>query len=484
MIRVAFALSVLGGLFISAGEVRAAPSPHEFAPAVAVSITDDTLLSHPDIAVDITIPAGSVLAQTRVLTPAGGGVARSEDVPDGWTVGYISGYTTIPAADGTCSQRFAFEADVWKTSAAGDGHVIAFASDVAETPVRIVVDEVEIGGQRRLQTTATIGDPGVPIPNCAPFRSRFILLGSVAEPPVFITTAPPAAGARDYEITLISRPDAAGEVHTVTRTVTATVAPGLDLRIDGNEARWNTVEGAVDYRLGGTLTFTTSCEQIRRLVIREEWRQVNERGGAGANRAPLPLPPSAEHEAAQIILRASAYDAEGVLLARDDFSWTRPFEECWYPPGTEPILSVEPGEGPCDGPLTFRGERFPQDVTVEITMPVGIGDAAGVTVATAPVWTEGTFSVSATLPEGACDAAVLLRGRLNFLAYNADEPKTLTVFASASYDAEIPPGYVLRPPQAGAGVVGYRTTLVLWIFPVVSGLALVCVASLASRRAR
>jgi hypothetical protein len=63
--------------------------------------------------------------------------------------------------------------------------------------------------------------------------------------------------------------------------------------------------------------------------------------------------------------------------------------------------------------------------------------------------------VNATLPATACaTASSFPGGQMAFFAYNADEPKGMTIFARAAYVASFPPGserLVIIGPEAGSG---------------------------------
>jgi hypothetical protein len=454
------ALAMLGPYGIANG-AAAASGAVAFSPSVSVAISDDAPGSHPDITTTIEASTGAFLSTVRVLTPAGGGIASDGDIYDNVGVGWITGFTTIPAGDGTCSQRYTFEVPLEKETADARGfppflqqlapgpHRIRFAADVAGTPVNIIVDDVQVGGEARLQTTTYIGDPAHLAPNCAPYRSRVILDGTAGTfPPV--TTAPPTPGPRVYDFTLTSRD---GQI--VERTVTAAVQPGLRPGLDGDALRWDAVPGVATYKTRGDIFYATDCELTRRLVIRQDSRRFFTQAGGDATSVPLPASPGPEYEVVGSTADVSAYDAEGVLLAREPLRYTRDFASCWYAPGQEPLLSVEPESGGCTGSVTFHGSRFPAGVNVEITMPPYGGDAPGERVAVAPVAPDGTFSVVAALPARSCYIASFYpEERMVFFTYNADEPKGLTVFAGARYTAAVPPGTrVTAAPNTGSGPV-------------------------------
>ena len=484
-----FALAMLRPYGIANG-AAAAPGTDAFSPNVSVAISDDAPGSHPDITTTVEAEAGAFLSQVRVLTPGGGGIANDGDINDNVLVGWISGFTTIPGSDDSCSQRYTFEVPLVKETndtrtfpaflqaLAPGPHRIRFAADVADTPVNIIVDDVLIEGEPRLQTTTYIGDPAHLAPNCAPYRSRVIHDGTAGTFPP-ITTAPPTPGPRVYDFTLTSR-----DGQTAERIVTAAVQPGLRPALDGDALRWNAVPGAETYKTDGNVTFTTNCALIRRLVIRQADRPVGAKVAAGVTRAPLPPLPGPDYELAQTSIRVSAFDADGVLLARTTLSYTRDFKSCWYAPGTEPLLSAEPPSGPCDGAVTFRGSRFPPQVKVEITMPPYGSDGPGARVAVAPVAPDGTFAVTAALPERSCyTASFYPDGRMVFFAYNADEPKGMTILAGAPYAAAVSAGArVTAGPNAGAGP-GRRSRSYPW-WLIAMGAASLAAGVAVSRRKR
>lgn len=288
------AICLVAGATLS-GRASAAAAPEHvaaFAPDVSVTISDDAPNSHRDITTTIDATSGPYVSRVRVLTPAGGGIARDDDIPDGDYVGWIAGFSTIPASDGTCSQRYPFEVPLVKQSAdvasfpaflrplAPGPHHIRFEADVAGTPVNVIVDDVAVNGEPRLQTTTYIGDPAHPAPNCAPYRSRLILDGMSGTVPV--TTAPPTAGTRMYDFTLTARPNTSGREETASREVTATIQPGLAPRIDGAFVRFTAIADATSYKSRGDLFYATNCELTRRLVIREQSRRFFSETGADA----------------------------------------------------------------------------------------------------------------------------------------------------------------------------------------------------------
>ena len=465
MVALSLAALILSAAVVGQQRVISAGA-QAFAPDVSVIVSDDTPGSHPDITTTIEAQGGPALAQVEVLTPAGGGIASDADIPDGVIVGWVAGFATIPAADGSCTQRYVFEVPLLKQSAdvttfpdflrelAPGPHHIRFAADIAGTPVNIIVDDVVVEGEPRLQTTSYIGDPAQPSANCGAYRSRVILSG-MASPSMPVTSAPPSSGPRVYNFTLTARD---GEV--AERTATASVA-ALRPRIDGDTVRWDPMPGAASYRTDGSATYTTNCALIRRLVIRQESRDVGAQLGAGATSIALPAPPGPDYELAQTSVRVSAFDADGVLLARAPLDDTRDFASCSYAPGTEPVLTVDPVSGPCDGTVTFHGSRFPTDLNVEITMPYFGTDGGGEHVVTGPVSPDGSFALTAALPAQACSVASQYpQGHVLFFAYNAAEPKALSIFAAGSYAAAIPPGFAPPPiiaPTTGDGAAASRS---------------------------
>jgi hypothetical protein len=435
-----------------------------FDPQVSIWISDDTPSGHPDVTTTIDIATGPIIAGTETLSPPGGSIHAKGDIPDGWTVGWIGGFVTIPGADGVCNQRYTFN-DVALVTADADSatfppflralapgiHAARYTADVAGTPVNILIDEVAVGGVQRLRTTSYVGDPASPLPTCAPFRSRVIMLGHVQVIPPMppVGTAPPTGSPRVSDFTFTSRPDANGNVITVHKSVTATVQPGLRPRLEPDRLVWDAVPGAVSYSVTGDSTYTTTCALIRRLDIREEDRSFGQPPTAEATSLTLPASPGPDYELARTWADVTARDADGITLARGHVYHERDFASCWYPPGEEPLLHVTPEAGSCIGDVTFAGERFPTGVNVEITM------ANGPRIAVAPVTADGTFSVAAKLPESAClNASMSPGGKMFFYAYNADEPKGMTSFAGVSYAASLPSGWTPPPiigPVTGTG---------------------------------
>jgi hypothetical protein len=347
----------------------------------------------------------------------------------------------------------------------------------------VIVDDVMVSGEPRLRTTTYVGDPGHPAPNCAPYRSRLILDGMSSTVP--ITTAPPSAGPRMYEFTLTARPDANGHSETARREVTATVQPGLAPRIDGATLQWDGVLGATSYRTSGPVEYITNCALIRRLVIRQESRQFIVSVSGDVTSVPLPELPGPEFQFALLAVNVTAYDRDAVMLASALLHHTAfDYASCWYPPGEEPVLAVDPAAGSCRGSATFHGSRFPTGVNVEITMAHYGTDAPGPHVATAPVGDDGTFAVTAPLPANACEiAANFPEHRALFFAYNADEPKGMAIFASAPYTATIPAGAgrITGAPNTGSGPGSSREAGGWWL--AAAGFALT-LAGLGVRRKR
>jgi hypothetical protein len=436
---------------------------------VSVVISDDAPLRHPDITTTIQADDGPLVAVVRVLTPAGGSIATAGDLSEGIVVGWVSGFVTIDGAGGQCDERFNFTAALATASVepssvpayvrdvAPPPYRMRFVADVAGTPVDLVVRETEVDRARRLETTTVIGDPTASSLACAPFRARVILNGRAGfapdSPPV--TTAPPDADDRVYEYTLISRAEDGSPAQQVQRTVTAQVDPGLDPTVDNVELRWSPVTGSASQAVAGTVYYSTNCELIRRLIIREEVRDVRETPPPSATSITLPPPPGPEYELASATLDVSGYDVDGVLLDRETAYMSRPFEECWYAPGTEPILMVEPPSGPCDGAVTVRGERFPTDVRVAIDVVAPGTDFPLATLAQTPVQADGTFVAMGRLPASSCaHPGVAQSGELTLAAYNASEPRGLTVFALTRYAATGATAGSLQPPETGSG--GYR----------------------------
>ena len=467
LMRLIFAACLCAAVFAPAGIAVTPTSTRAaaFEPQVSVWISDDAPGGHPDITTTIEASSGPMFVRTETLTPVGGGTHRYGDIPTGWRVGEIGGFVTVPGADGQCNQRFTYnnimllEADpdpatfpAFLRELAPGAHLVRYTADVASTPVNIIMDNVQIDGVTRLRATTFVGDPSLSLPTCAPFKSRVIMMGQIDRtPPLpYPGYAPPTSGPRVYEFKFTSRD---GDV--VERKATATVQPGLRPRLEGDRVTWSAVPRTASLSLGGSATYTTTCALIRRLAIRQETRGIGQKLPADATSAQLPVLPGTDYEWAQIWADVIAYDSDGVLLARDNVQYDRDFKTCWYPPGEEPLLHVEPEAGPCTGTVTFTGERFPAGVNVEITMPPYGSDVSGPRVAVAPVAADGTFAVAATLPATACAIASMFPdGHMGFASYNADEPKGMTMFAGAGYVASIPPGYTPPPifgPVTGAG---------------------------------
>ena len=458
------------------GRGREGIAAEEFSPNVSVVVTDDAPSSHPDIITTIDIPAGELLARVRTLTPLGGRVATAEEIPDGTFVGWISGFVTIPGADGVCNQRFDFDAGLYTRPAdpslmppylreiAPGPHVIRFVADVAGTPVSMIFDHVQIEGETRLLTSTYIGDPTVPrSPTCAPYRARVIINGMAGTTPV-ITASPIADVPQVHEFTLTSLPDANGHVQEVKRTAALVVQPALQPRIEGDEIRWNALPDAASYRPSAVVWYEATCELFRRLVIRRDFRHLDAELTPSETSIAFPPPPDPTWERSEVEDQLSAYDTEGVLLARERLYWQRDFRSCWYAPGTEPLLSVEPTSGDCDGEVTFRGSRFPTDVRVEIAMVRS--DSIG-TIAVAP---DGTFALTARLPTSVCTiASGLPDGAVFFHVYNADQPKAWQSFAAAQYSAAVPQGAV---PFAAAPASGAAPSADLTSWPAFVAFAL------------
>ena len=161
-------------------------------------------------------------------------------------------------------------------------------------------------------------------------------------------------------------------------------------------------------------------------------------------------------ERAQLGAQIDAIDSDGVLLARKSVSWQRGPQSCWYAPGTEPVLSVEPQSGSCRGDVTIRGERFPNDVRVEVMIwPYG-GDSPVSSVGITDVNADGTFEMKAKLSAKACAlAANSPEGSIYLHAYNADEPKGMDTFAGVVYKAnDAPHGpSAIVAPATGEGPI-------------------------------
>ena len=199
------------------------------------------------------------------------------------------------------------------------------------------------------------------------------------------------------------------------------------------------------------MRYDAPCEQVRRLIIREESRRFDTDLASSDTSMAFPLPSDPTLERTAVDLWVSAYDSDNVLLARQFVNWVRDRHTCWYAPGTEPLMSVEPTSGDCDGEVTFRGSRFPTDVRVEIAIiPYGT-DSPGGFVGTSTVAPDGTFALTTRLPTGACWIATRApQGAVYLAAYNADQPKL---------DApSLPLGTHGRAARSGAfrGGSGYR----------------------------
>ncbi len=235
--------------------------------------------------------------------------------------------------------------------------------------------------------------------------------------------------------------------------------PGLRVRIEGDRVAWDAVPGVASYWISGPVDYATTCALLRRLVDRQAAGSLAQRLAGDVTSVAVPPPPGPDYEVASVFAFLSAYDTEGVLLAVGNAIHTRDFKTCWYPPGEEPVLHVAPEVGPCTGTVTFTGERFPAGVNVEITMPPFGSDVSGPRVAVAPAAADGTFSVTATLPnagwQSACYyASIYPDNKILFYAYNAAEPKGMTAFAGVDYVASIPAGWTPPPvvgPVTGTG---------------------------------
>jgi len=449
------------------GRGQEGAAAEDFSPEVSVVITDDAPLSHPDTITTIDIPNGEPLGQVRTLTPLGGTVAAAEDIPDGAYVGWISGFSTIPKADGSCGQRFDFDADLntapldpnlmpsYLRDIAPGPHIIRFEADVAGTPVNMFFDHVQIEGETRLVISTYIGDPTAPPPPpCGPFRTRVTINGMSGTTPV-ITAPPTADEPQVQELTLTTRPDANGShVQEAERTAVLVVHPPLQMRIEGDEIRWDPLPGAASYSTWGMVSYSTTCEQVRRLIFREERRQFDTELASSETSMAFPPPSDSTLERVVVNVEVFAYDSDNVLLARNSVNWVRDYLTCWYAPGTEPLLSVEPTSGECDGEVTFRGSRFPTDVRVEIAMiPYGASSPIG-SAGTSAVASDGTFTLTTRLPARACALALCApEGTVFLAAYNADQPKWDRPFAGARYFAALAEGSAcpeMADPATGA----------------------------------
>jgi hypothetical protein len=468
MARTILILTVVAFLvFTGQGRGREGSAAEDFSPEVSVAITDGAPLSHPDIITTIDIPRGPLLARVRTLTPLGGSVAGAEDIPDGTFVGWISGFIMIPGPDGACDQRSNFDLSLntapvdptlmppYLREADPGPHVIRFATDAGPAQVNMIFDQVQIEGETRLVISTYIGDPTVPSsPTCAPFRARVTMNGMAGTTPVI--TTPPAAEPQVHEFTLTSLPDANGDVHEVKRTVALVVQPALQTRIEGDEIRWNALPDAASYRAEGGVIYDAPCEQVRRLIIREESRRFDTDLASSDTSMAFPPPSDPTLERTAVDFWVSAYDSDDVLLARQFVNWVRDWHTCWYAPGTEPLMSVEPASGDCDGEVTFRGSRFPTDVRVEIAIiPYGTDSPSGF-VGTSTVAPDGTFALTTRLPTSACWLATRApQGAVYLAAYNVDQPKLDGSFASTQYFTAVPQGAVffVAAPATGTGPI-------------------------------
>jgi hypothetical protein len=453
---------------VPGGQGREAAAEEGFSADVSVVVTDDAPSSHPDMTTTIDIPNGEPLGQVRTLTPLGGTVAAAKDIPDDTLVGWISGFSTIPQPDGSCGQRFDFGADLrtapvdpslmppYLRDIASGPHIIRFEADVTGTPVNMFFDNVQIEGETRLVISTYIGDPTAPPPPpCGPFRTRVTINGMAGATPV-ITTSPIAGEPQVQELTLTTRPDASGHLgaEVAERTVALVVQPALQLRIEGDGIQWNALPDAASYRVVGGVTYATTCDLVRRLILREESRRFDASLASSATSMAFPLPADPTLVRVQVDLDIDAYDSDKVLLGHQFVEWVRDYRTCWYAPGTEPLLSVEPASGDCDGEVTLRGSRFPTDVRVEIAMIGYGGDSPSGSVGTSAVAPDGTFTMNTRLPSSACEiAARAPQGEIFLVAYNADQPKGEGGFASARYLAAVPQGSLpsLAGPATGTG---------------------------------
>jgi hypothetical protein len=460
-------------VLVTQGRGREAAAAEEFSAEVSVVVTDDAPLSHPDTITTIDIPNGEPLGQVRTLTPLGGTVAAAKDIPDGTYVGWISGFSTIPKPDGSCGQRFNFDADLrtapvdpslmppYLRDIAPGPHIIRFEADIAGTPVNMFFDHVQIEGETRLVISTYIGSPTTPPPPppCGPFRTRVTINGMAGATPVI--TAPPTAGEPQVqELALTTRPDSSGHLgaEVAERTVALVVQPALQVRIEGDGIQWNALPDAASYSTGGRLIYSTTCEQVRRLIMHEEYRSLDAELPSSATSMAFPLPSDPTLERAQVDAEVIAYDSDKVPLARENVNWVSDHRSCRYAPGTEPLLSVEPTSGECDGEVTFRGSRFPTDVRVEIAMIAYGTDYPGGSVGTSAVAPDGTFTMTTRLPTRACAiASGSPQGEVFLAAYNADQPMGMEVFASTRYSATVPEGaarFVAAPATGAAPSAG------------------------------
>ena len=295
-------------------------------------------------------------------------------------------------------------------------HIIRFEADVAGTPVNMFFDHVQIEGETRLVISTYIGDPTAPPPPpCGPFRTRVTINGMAGATPV-ITTSPIASEPQVQELTLTTRPDSSGHLgaEVAERTVALVVQPGLEPRIEGNGIQWNALPDAASYRVVGGVIYETTCDLVRRLIFREESQRFDTELASSATSMAFPPPADPTLVRVQVDVDIDAYDSDNVLLAHQFVDWVRDYRTCWYAPGTEPLLSVEPTSGECDGEVTFRGSRFPTDVRVEIAMIAQGSDAPDGSVGTSAVSPDGTFALTTRLPTSACGLARLRACRERF----------------------------------------------------------------------
>ena len=145
------------------------------------------------------------------------------------------------------------------------------------------------------------------------------------------------------------------------RTVKLVVQPALQPRIEGDGTHWNALPDAASYRVVGDVDYWAPCEDVRRLIFREEHPRFDTSLAPSATSIAFPLPTDPTLEPVSVDAEVFAYDSDNVLLARQEVFWVRDWRTCWYAPGTEPLLSVEPASGACDGEVTLRGSRFPNE---------------------------------------------------------------------------------------------------------------------------
>ena len=366
---------------VAVGRPTTSVAASSYSADVSVVVTDDTPSGHPDTITTIDIPNGEPLGLVRTVTPLGGTVAAAKDIPDDTFVGWISGFSTIPKPDGSCGQRFDFDADLttapvdpslmpsWLDDADPGPHIIRFEADVAGTPVNMIFDHVQIKGETRLVISTYIGSPTTPPPPppCGHFRTRTTINGMVGPTPV-ITTSPIASEPQVQEFTLTTRPDSSGHLgaEVAERTVKLVVQPALQPRIEGDGAR---LERPARRRLLPRGRRRGLLGALRRYPTADLPRgasAVRYHPGAIRHEHGVSVAPDPTLEPASVDAEVFAYDSDNVLLARQEVVWVRDRHTCWYAPGTEPLLSVEPASGACDGEVTIRGSRFPNDVRVEI----------------------------------------------------------------------------------------------------------------------